>query len=229
MSAFNGFTPEALDYFFRIELDNSRENYERLRPVYQCAVREPLFALYDALTPLLRLIDPGICHRRARCVPTAFADARIARYPMRTYTYLHYCAEMQSEENVPGFYFEFDARGYNCGLRIYHYSAASMHALREAAAENVEEFQRVLTPLEGTGLKFSGEPYKKPRHAGAPEPAALWLNAKTWRIERAVVPPDELFFSPALTERIADDFSALADLYHFLRTLSMTTHARQFL
>jgi uncharacterized protein (DUF2461 family) len=221
---FTGFTPEALDYFFSIELDNTRENYERLRGQYLRAVKEPLHKLYDGLTPLVRLIDPDICHRRARCIPTAFADTRIARVPMRTRTYLHYCAELPSEENVPGFYFEFDARGYRSGLRIYHYTTAGMHALRGAAAENLDEFRRVLTPLEGSGLNFAGEMYKKPRYPDAPEPAQKWLNAKTWRIERAVSPPDELFFSPALLQRLADDFSALAGLYHFLRTLSMTTH-----
>jgi len=181
---FTGFTRETQGFFIAVKFDNSRENFIANKAAYDEHVKRPLVELFEELAPIVRAIDANICARRGRCVSGAYNDARFSRAePIKEYMYLHFCAEIKSGKDVPGFFFDASHDGYRFGLQLYHVTAAGMRAIRSAAADDYKKFSRIVESVEAAGrFSLEGADYATDRCPGAPEQLKGWLNKKTWRV-----------------------------------------------
>lgn len=215
---FSGFSQDTALYLNQIALDNSKSNYERLKPLYQSAVRQPLRDLHAALLPTVLDIDPRICIRPARCISGAFNDLRFSRAePLKTYFYLHFIAERGRKDDLPGFFIDADCRSYRYGLALYHGTSGYMQAVREKALESPAPFERALDTAFSSGHAFAwqGEVFKRDRYIGADALLHGFLMRKSWCL--ACVPCDaSALYTPALVSLLAYAFEALAPLYHCL-------------
>ena len=180
-------------------------------------MKAPLRALCEALVPVMLDIDPGLCVRPSRCVSGAFNDARFARSaPVKTYMYLHYCAGTGRETDIPGFFMDASWDGYRYGLQLYHSTARGMQKLRDAVLDNRECFFEHAALLERRGVfTLEGDSFKKDRYPDQPPLLQSWLNRKRWWLGRTC-PPDGDFFSPVLADRLAEGFTSLGGLFHFI-------------
>lgn len=215
--SFNGFTDKTLEYFLNICLDNSKSNFEANRQVYTAHVREPLRALQEALVPVILEIDKNICVKPSRCVSGAYNDARFSRSePIKTYMYLHFCAETGRENDIPGFFMDASYNGYRYGLHIYHRTAQGMVKLRDAVLSSEKRFTVIARDIEKQGeFTLEGDSYKKDHYPQASPLLKNWLNRKSWWVGRTN-PPDAVFFSAGLVHRLGEGFLALRELYGFM-------------
>lgn len=221
--SFNGFTDKTLEYFLTICLDNSKSNFEANRPLYIEHVRDPLRSLQEALVPIVLEIDASICVKPSRCISGAYNDARFSRSePLKTYMYLHFCAETGREADIPGFFMDASYDGYRYGLQIYHRTTQGMQRLRDALLNNGEYFYELAAGLERRDeFMLEGECFKKDRYPDTPPVLKNWLNRKSWWIGRTC-PPDEDFFTTELAMRLAEGFLSLQGLYRFINGALMT-------
>lgn len=215
--SFNGFTEKTLEYFLKICLDNSKSNFEANRVLHNEHVKTPLRALHDELVPIMLEIDKDICVKQSRCVSGAYNDVRFSRSePIKTYMYLHFCAETGRETDIPGFFLDASYDSYRFGLQIYHRTTQGMTKLRDAALQNEKRFTEIITKIEAEGIfKLEGDSYKKDHFPTALPQIKNWLNRKYWWLGWTNM-PDEAFFSPDLAVRLSDGFTSLKATYQFI-------------
>lgn len=215
--SFQGFTDKTLEYFLNICLDNSKSNFEANRQIYNAHVKEPLRALQEALVPVILEIDKNICVKPSRCVSGAYNDARFSRSePVKTYMYLHFCAETGRDDDISGFFMDASYNGYRYGLQIYHRTTQGMAKLRDAVLANEKRFMKIAGAIERRGVfTLEGDSYKKDHYPQASPLLKNWLNRKSWWVGRTNA-PDEDFFSPGLVNRLGEGFLALRELYGFM-------------
>ena len=213
---FRGFTEETLNYFLSVQIDNSKSNFERLRPLYYEHVRDRLRYLHEELVPAMLEIDSDICVKRNRCVSGAYNDARYSKAePVKGYMYLHFCAGTERKEDIPGFFMDASYEGYRFGMQIYHGTPAGMKKLRETAEADIKNFSRIISDIEKNDLfALSGSDYKTDRCPGASPEIKKWLNKKSWLV-RAERPADGIFFTREFADLLADGFGSLKPLYLF--------------
>jgi uncharacterized protein (TIGR02453 family) len=220
---FNGFSEQTLEYFLNICLDNSKSSFESNRQLYTEHVKEPLRALQEALVPVMPEIDRGICVKPSRCVSGAYNDARFSRSggaapcdPMKTYMYLHFCAETGRENDIPGFFMDASYNGYRYGLQLYHRTTQGMAKLRDAVLAGEKRFLRIVGDVEKRGeFTLEGDSFKRDHYPQASPLLKNWLNRKSWWIGKTN-PSDEDFFSRGLVKRLGEGFGALRELYGFM-------------
>jgi uncharacterized protein (TIGR02453 family) len=215
--SFQGFTDKTLEYFLNICLDNSKTNFEINRQMYIEHVREPLRALHEALVPVMLGIDSNICVKLSRCVSGAYNDARFSRSdPVKTYMYLHFCAETGRENDIPGFFMDASYDGYRYGLQVYHRTTQGMTKLRDAVMSNENRFSGIVDMIEKQGVfLLEGDSFKKDHFPAATPLLKNWLNRKSWWIGRTNM-PDGDFFSAGLVKRLGEGFRSLGAMYCFI-------------
>lgn len=213
---FQGFTDKTLEYFMQICLDNTKSHFEANRQLYNAHVKEPLRALHGELVPIMLSIDKDICVKQSRCVSGAYNDARFSRSdPIKTYMYLHFCAETGRETDIPGFFMDASYDGFRYGLQIYHRTTQGMTKLRDAALGNEKRFTEIISKIEADGIfQLEGDSFKKDHFPAATPQLKNWLNRKSWWLGRTNMPDDD-FFSQCLVTRLGDGFQKLRDVYHF--------------
>lgn len=215
--SFNGFTEKTLEYFLNICLDNSKSNFEANRQLYNEHIKEPLRGLQEGLVPVMLEIDKNICVKPSRCVSGAYNDARFSRSePVKTYMYLHFCAETGRETDIPGFFMDASYNGYRYGLQLYHRTTQGMMKLRDAVLSSEKRFTVIARDIEKKGVFIlEGDSYKKDHYPQASPLLKNWLNRKSWWIGKTS-PPDEAFFSAGLVNQLGEGFQALRELYCFI-------------
>lgn len=216
--SFQGFTEKSIDYFLNICLDNSKSNFEVNRALYIEHVREPLRALHEELVPVMLEMDKGICVKQSRCVSGAYNDARYSRSdPIKTYMYLHFCAETRRETDIPGFFIDASYDGYRYGLQLYHRTTQGMAKLRDAALNNEKRFSEIVSAIHERGeFLLDGDCFKKEHYPQVSPLLKNWLNRKSWYVGRTNM-TDEVFFSRGLVTRLGDGFSSLEALYRYMK------------
>jgi uncharacterized protein (TIGR02453 family) len=215
--SFQGFTEKTLEYFLSICLDNSKSNFEANKALYNEHVKAPLRELYSALVPVMLEIDQTICVKSSRCVSGAYNDARFAQSdPIKTYMYLHFCAETGRDTDIPGFFMDASYDGYRYGLQLYHRTTQGMTRLRDAVLENEKQFIEIITRIEADGIfQLEGDSFKKEHFPAAPPQLKNWLNRKSWWVGRTSL-PDEAFFSSCFVGQLSESYFALKNLYGLL-------------
>ncbi len=215
--SFLGFTEKTLEYFMQICLDNTKSNFEANRSLYNEHVREPLRVLHGALVPVMLELDKDICVKQSRCVSGAYNDARFSRSdPIKTYMYLHFCAETGRETDIPGFFMDASYDGYRYGLQMYHRTTQGMTKLRDAALKNEKSFTEIITEIEADGVfQQEGDLFKKDHFPAATPELKNWLNRKSWWLGRTNI-PDDVFFTSDLSGLLSNGFMSLKALYCFM-------------
>lgn len=116
--AFAGFPPDALDFYERLSVDNTRDFWQANKETYVAAVKQPVEELCTALE------DYGPFH-----VFRPYNDMRFAkdRPPYKT----HQGAYGESEGGA-GFYFQLSAEGLMCGTGYYSMATDQLARFRSS-------------------------------------------------------------------------------------------------
>ncbi|MEU9132406.1 DUF2461 domain-containing protein [Kitasatospora sp. NPDC048540] len=151
---FEGWQDEALEFYERLEADNSKAYWSAHKERYERAVREPMAELLEQLEPEF---GPGKIFRPNRDVRFS-ADK--APYKTHIGGYL-----------TAGGYIQLSADGLACGNGMYQLASDQLARYRAAVAEDVTggELERVIARVEKAGPRVTGRDPLKTAPRGYPK------------------------------------------------------------
>jgi uncharacterized protein (TIGR02453 family) len=225
MGAFRGFGEQTIRFLRDVREHNSKEWFERNRPVYERELLEPMRDLVADLSGTMLEIDPELETRPAvgKTISRIHRDTRFSRDKSlyRDAMWITFKRRSENWTDGPAFFFELRTDGYRYGMGFYSASKDTMDKLREWIDEEPEDFART-TAFYGRQKTFviEGECYKRVLDPDKPESVLEWYQRKNIYLScnREI---DELLFSPKLADEIAAGFDMLGGLYHAFRKLRM--------
>ena len=214
------FSQQTLDFLLENRIMDSKPWFLEHRDIYETQVLAPLRALVEALTPAMLAIDPTlICEPKVgRSISRIYRDTRFSKNKaiFREVMWCLFIRDKRLYHGLPAFFFEVSPAGYRYGCGYYSASAETMAAARTLILRGDPSWQAALRAFEAQDVFVLDDArYKRSRHPDAPERLRAWLDQKSICLlhegdDRA------LLFSPALPDRLAADFAAIAPVYHFL-------------
>ena len=73
---FKGFCESTIQYWQRIEENNSKATFLDCKELYQTGIQQPLEALYEDLLDYFELLDPDLNFKKNSCISSPYNDAR---------------------------------------------------------------------------------------------------------------------------------------------------------
>ena len=209
--AFDGYSPETVDFLWGIRMNNNREWFLANKKQYVDFLYEPMKALGKELfQPFLD--KPGELLKVSRI----YRDARL-HHPLPYKESLWICIRQDVAwwaEN-PCLYFEITPDGISYGFFIWQPRVATLNDFRQTIAAKPEEFLQIVEQVEAaTGMPISAELYKRPKPCDDPRLERFFA----WKGKIGCVvdePFGEDTFGPALADRVADFFEKLTPIYDY--------------
>lgn len=224
---FSGFSEETIAFFATLRFNNNKAFFEENRGLFERAVREPLYALAEALAPTVHAIDPRLDTRPGRAISRIYRDVRFRKdkTPYRDYMWIGYRRMGESREETCGFYFDISAEAAHWGCGYYHMQQAYMQKLRSTILEHPKRVQKIIDSKAFKALyALEGEQYVRQNLPPQDMPAslqALYRKKNVYAEHR--VKDMRALFSGELAEQVAEGFRVLEPFYMLLRTCMVKT------
>ena len=202
--SFTGFPQEALSFYDRLELENTREYFIAHRHVYDEAVRGPIVALTEALAAEFGTAKMFRPNRDVRF--------REDKSPYKT----HQGAFVQVGEAL-GWYVQVSSAGVLTGAGFYHADAGRLAAYRSAVAGPAGDvLARLIRDAEDLGLTLDGDRLKTaPRGYDRDHPRIDLLRHRSLTLMRdhGFAP---VIHTPEILDRVRDDWRAARPVVEWL-------------
>ena len=205
MSEFSGFPDAALDFYDDLELDNTKSFWEAHKHVYESAVREPMLALTAALAD-----EFGTAK--------VFRPYRDVRFAKDKTPYKNHQGAIVQVGAATGYYVQIGSPGVSVGGGYYHAGGPDLARIRAAidTEHSGEELKRIVDGLRAEHFEVRGEQLKtSPRGYAADHPRIDLLRYKSMSMTKAY--GFENLATPALLDRVRDDWRALRPLVEWVR------------
>lgn len=224
---FRGFRPAALAFLRRLARNNTREWFERHRPIYETEVRDPLRSLVEEMDVRLARVAPEIVGDPRRSVFRIHRDVRFSadKSPYKTNAACQFYhsdagrgAGQDAEGAGAGLYFQLaDGECFVAG-GIWMPARPALEKIREALAADPEGLDEIVrAPVFRRRFKALDREAmltRLPRGYAEGHPAERWLRYKSFTATRMLTEPQATSARlPALLER---DFAALVPLVRWL-------------
>jgi uncharacterized protein (TIGR02453 family) len=168
-TSFQGFPPEALDFYDDLEMDNTKSFWSSHKDVYERAVRTPMLALTTALGP-----EFGEAK--------VFRPYRDVRFAKDKTPYKTHQGAFVAAGPATGWYVEVSAAGVRVAVGYYHVEPERLARIRTAIADERTgpAFADLVAGLAKTGWTLGGETLKTtPRGYDATHPRIDLLRHKS--------------------------------------------------
>ncbi len=215
--AFQGFTPETVDFLWGIRMNNRRDWFLEHKKDYVNRLYQPMKDLGQDLAQLFR-DRPGNLVKVSRI----YRDARM-HHPLPYKESLWICIRRDVEwwgEN-PCLYFEINPEGVDYGFFIWKPRPAVMKEFRRQIAAEPRTFLTLVAQVEAaTGQKLQAKEYKHPEKWDHPdlERFYLWKEQIGCSVHEDFSPDT---FGPQLGLRAAELFEKLLPLYEFFNRFTV--------
>lgn len=229
MSAFSGFTPEALTFLRGLKKHNNKPWFEERRPVYERAILEPLRQLADELDVRFAKLAPEFVAPRKRALFRIHRDVRFARdkSPYKSHAALwvfHRDAGRgvgREAHGGAGFYFHLEPGASVVAAGFWMPPRPALNLIRERIVEDQRAFERIVR-APAFRRRFGGlttdEPgvrlTRTPRGFASDHPAADWLRFNSFTSSRDLTDAEAL--SPKLVPNILKDYAAFLPMVRWL-------------
>lgn len=203
--SFTGFPSAALDFFDDLEVENTKAFWEANRATYESAIKAPMLALTEALTPEF---GPAKVFRPYR-------DVRFAKdkTPYKTHQ-----GAFVGVAPATGWYLELSSRGVRVGAGFYDATGPRLAAIRTGIDrdESGTKLAALIANYERKGWEIGGDRLKTtPRDFPADHPRIDLLRHKQLFVGRTYgFEPEDL--GPGLVGRVQDDWRLLRPLVEWL-------------
>ncbi|NOZ62739.1 MAG: DUF2461 domain-containing protein [Calditrichaeota bacterium] len=222
-NAFTGFSQETFDFLGEVEDRNSKDWFEKNRPIYNLYVLQPLKALVADLAPSMLAIDAQFETTPAinKTISRIFRDTRFSRDKrlFRGNMWITFKRRVKNWKDSPAYFFEIFPDWYRFGMGYYNASRATMDALRSRIDENPDEFLKAISCLKKQNFfEVIPDHYKRkiPNEHG--EKIQLWYQCRSFYLS-CKRNRDELLFSQELVNELSFAFHTINPLYQFLREI----------
>ena len=217
--SFQGFSPAAVDFLWRLRFNNERSWFEPRKQEYIDLIREPM-------RQLAVQVQQTVCDRHPKLrlnlkISRIYRDARRlhGRGPYKDYLWFVLHRPEDDANNGPAFYFELAPEYYSIGMGYWAATPATMAKFRariDRGPEGMEKLARRFA--RQSDFKLEGELYRRPK-GDKGKLLDPWYNrrnlALTW--DR---PCEGSLFEPGLAEEIADGIDFLLPYFDYLASLA---------
>ena len=214
--AFEGYSPETVDFLWGIRMNNNREWFLSHKSEYVKNLYEPTKALgAHIFQPFLDM--EGTLLKVSRI----YRDARM-HHPVPYKESLWICIRQDVEwwaEN-PCLFFEINPEGIDYGFLLWSPRPVMMKAFRQKISEKPEEFLKLMKKTEkDTGMTMRAEEYKRPEACSDDRLERFYRWKKNLcLIRHEDFSPDT--FGPELGDRVRDFLEKLLPLYEYFTKVS---------
>jgi uncharacterized protein (TIGR02453 family) len=224
---FRGFRPQALRFLRGLTRHNSREWFERHRPVYEAEVRDPMRALVEEMDVRLARFAPELTGDPRRSVFRIHRDVRFSRdkSPYKTNAacqFYHHDAGrgagQVAEGAGAGLYFQLEDGACFVAGGIWMPARPSLERIREALTEAPRGLDRIVRAADFRrrfgALDEEAMLTRLPRGYTEGHPAARWLRYRSFTATRMLT--ESQVQSRRLPATLERDFTALLPLVRWL-------------
>lgn len=206
---FTGFSPETIDFLWGIRLNNNRDWFEAHKKDYQKYLYEPMKALGAEIFEAFRDV-PNMAHKVSRI----YKDARMhPPTPYKESLWLSMRPDDLPWSEQPTLYFEIRPEGYSYGFVLWRPGTEAMEKARRLMASDPDTFLTLVHEAqEKTGFILTGEAYRRKKECDSRLEPYYNLKGFLMDTDRA---PDDLLFSPDLTQEVIRTLKALYPLYEY--------------
>ena len=218
---FTGFSSEAVDFFWQIRFNNSREWFQPRKEEFSALVMRPTKQLAEELYDWFRQTYPEL--RLNLHISRIYRDARrlFGRGPLKDNIWFSFQNEIGTNGEAPCFWFELGCEGYGYGFGYWAQPSAAQRYRKKIDLEP-KKFEKLVRSLEKQDVfVLEGPEYAKPKGHAA-EPIGKWYNKK-WVSLACHRSCDELFCSRELLTAVQDGFSSLVPFYRFMDQIYRST------
>ena len=214
--AFEGYSPETVDFLWGIRMNNNREWFLSHKSEYVKNLYEPTKTLgAHIFQPFLDM--EGTLLKVSRI----YRDARM-HHPVPYKESLWICIRQDVEwwaEN-PCLFFEINPEGIDYGFLLWSPRPVMMKAFRQKISEKPEEFLKLMKKTEkDTGMTLRAEEYKRPEACSDDRLERFYRWKKNLcLIRHEDFSPDT--FGPDLGDRVRDFLEKLLPLYDYFTKVS---------
>jgi uncharacterized protein (TIGR02453 family) len=224
---FQGFRPEALRFLRSLTRHNSKDWFERHRPVYEAEVRSPMRALVEEMDVRLARFAPELTGDPRRSVFRIHRDVRFSRdkSPYKTNAacqFYHHDAGRGAGQDAEGagagLYFQLEDRACFVAGGIWMPARPSLERIREALAEAPRDLDRIVRAgvfrRRFGALDDEAMLTRLPRGYAQGHLAERWLRYQSFTATRMLSEAEVQ--SPRLPATLERDFAALLPLVRWL-------------
>ncbi len=220
---FQGFSPEAIDFLWKLRMNNHKGWMDENRQWYQQVLKKPMEQFGKALA--CQFLEFGDDFQMNPVVSRMNRDIRFAKdkspYRAKKWMVLQPIGIQGPWKEKPTFFFEIAPEGYSYGMGIYQAQVNYMRNFRKKIEANPNEMLRLAKEIkEQTTFRIVGDLYK--RKMGELEEPILqeWYQRKTFAfiVEK---PVEDILFSNTLHQVVAEDFKLLIPFYRYLNTITV--------
>jgi uncharacterized protein (TIGR02453 family) len=203
--SFTGWPMAAVDFYDGLEEDNSKAYWTKHKSEYDVAVRAPMDAL---LADVAAEFGAG----------KVFRPYRDVRFSKDKAPYKTHIGGLVRDDDGRAFYVQLSAAGLLAGAGSYHLEPAQIERARRAIDDEVTgaELERVVTSLEGKGLRFGGEAVATaPRGYPRDHPRIRLLRQKAFYMWREW-PAEPWLATPKAKDRVVQTWRESRPLLEWL-------------
>ena len=209
--AFEGYSPETVDFLWGIRMNNNREWFLCHKKQYVDTLYEPTKALgAHIFQPFLD--KSGTLLKVSRI----YRDARL-HHPLPYKESLWICIRQDVEwwaEN-PCLFFEINPEGVDYGFCFWRPTPTMMKSFRHGIAQNPQPFLKMITKTEtDTGMAVTAEEYKRPETCPDERLERFYL----WKNNISLIRHEDFSpetFGPELGDRVRDFLEKLIPIYDY--------------
>ena len=211
MSAFQGFSPETVDFLWGIRLNNNREWFLEHKKEYVKYLYEPMKALgWELFQPFLE--KPGELLKVSRI----YRDARLHHpQPYKESLWICIRQDVQWWAENPCLYFEINPDGIHYGFFFWQPRVTVLNDFRQDITARKREFLELIASVEAAvGQPILAETYKRPKPTDDEELKRFFA----WKGKIGCVreePFSEGVFTPELADRVRKFLEDLMPLYDY--------------
>ncbi len=218
---FNGFSAETFRFLLEIGFNNNADWFEANRRRYEQFVRDPMRRLAAALMPTALDIDGNFNPSINASVSRIRRDTRFTKdkSPYRDHMWIGFRYPRTRISEGCTLWFEITPHRYDYGCGFYSSTPAFMAAYRKKIFAAPMKFLELAHSLEARGFIYSCESYRRDRFPDAPAELKPYLNVKTFAWMKTIPGVGALIAPSNILDVLTDEFSALAPMYHFLRSV----------
>ena len=218
---FTGFTPETILFLKELKANNDREWFNGHKQVYQAALLQPFRSLATMLTPTMYNIDPQFELRPSKMLSRIYRDIRFSpnKDPYKSSMWLNFQQAATHWENFPGYFAELNTEHFMIGMGLFMPKRKIMDYLREEIDYSRDSFKEMAEKALTAGFEVGGEAYKRPLPNTLPDFYQPWIQRKSVYVIKTIPLSDERIYSEVIALQLMDDFSQIADLYHFMKEI----------
>ncbi|MDX5630570.1 MULTISPECIES: DUF2461 domain-containing protein [unclassified Brenneria] len=226
---FNGFSQQGLTFLQQVRQQNDKAWFDEHRPIYEQELLAPFRALVEALSLTMLPIDDRFETRPAigKTLSRIHRDTRFShdksRY--RSQMWLTFKRTRKDWTDAPSYFFEIAPDCWRYGLGYYSAARNTMELFRQTLRGNPQRFLEAAECLQDTFV-LEGESYKRPLIKDLPAELADWYNRKSFAAIHTSRDMEPLF-SGDLVATLAQGFTQLEPLYHYLMDIEAMKKAAQ--